>query len=101
MAAATKFFLMLVFVFILSFNNINPLFARPIDYPVSSYLSTRHLLFHNSPSTTQSLNPHPTNPKTSTSSSFPTAAAAATTAPDRQFRAAAHEVPSGPNPESN
>ncbi|KAJ0034499.1 hypothetical protein Pint_25388 [Pistacia integerrima] len=105
MAPATKFsetstkrkaFLKLVFVLILSFNNVVPLFARPFYYPVSSSSSTRQL--HSYSST--EFHPQPTKHKASTSSSFSTAAAV-TNAPDQQFRVAAHEVPSGPNPESN
>ncbi|KAJ0092859.1 hypothetical protein Patl1_25956 [Pistacia atlantica] len=98
-----KAFLKLVFVLILSFNNVVPLFASPFYYPVSSSSSTRQLHSYNSPATKHSsteFHPQPTKHKASTSSSFSTAAAV-TNAPDQQFKVAAHEVPSGPNPESN
>lgn len=76
-----------------------PLFARPIFYfnPSSSPSSAAAAA-----ASRQLLSAKSTKHKAPASSSFTTsAAAAANNATDREYRAAAHNVPSGPNPESN
>ncbi|WRX22306.1 hypothetical protein QQP08_014793 [Theobroma cacao] len=77
---------------------ISPLFARPAymsKVPICS--SYRQLLS----SSTTNLHPFSTSstPAATSTTSSTTSSSTATT--DRQFKAAAHEVPSGPNPESN
>lgn len=94
-AVVSESALMLVFLGVLM---VAPLFGRPIDH---SKLMTA------SPATTTELHPLQTQhtlPLPSSSAASTAAAAATTTsefASDEQFKAAAHEVPSGPNPESN
>ncbi|XVF38030.1 hypothetical protein REPUB_Repub20aG0062600 [Reevesia pubescens] len=87
----TQYTLLLFLVLLL----ISPLFARPI-YFSSSY---RQLFSSSSPSAQQSTatNLHPF----STSSTPATTHTHTTATTKGQFKAAAHEVPSGPNPESN
>ncbi|XVE84769.1 hypothetical protein DITRI_Ditri17bG0039100 [Diplodiscus trichospermus] len=82
---------------------ISPLFARPA-YFSSSY---RQLFSTSSPSSAQqsakNLNPFPTscNPATTYTRTTSSSSSGAATSRERQFKAAAHSVPSGPNPESN
>ena len=72
-----------------------PLLARPLDFHKKFMASTTEL------------HPQQTNHTTSSSSPSDAAAVAAaavsttTSVSGQQFKAAAHEVPSGPNPESN
>lgn len=71
-----------------------PLLARPLDFHKKFMASTTEL------------HPQQTNHTSSSSSSDAAAAAAVavsttTSVSGKQFKAAAHEVPSGPNPESN
>ncbi|XVE81383.1 hypothetical protein DITRI_Ditri15bG0059000 [Diplodiscus trichospermus] len=83
---------------------ISPIFARPPYFSkVPIYSSSYRQLFSYSSSSAQ----HPTaNLHPFSASSTPATTPSRTTsrsnaATDRQFRSAAHEVPSGPNPESN
>ncbi|KAL5781455.1 hypothetical protein ACOSP7_006484 [Xanthoceras sorbifolium] len=90
--------LLLFFVLVLL---IVPLFAAR---PIYNSPTSRQLLLSYS-----ELHPQPTqqkSPSSSSSSSSSTTATTTTTsttknATDREFRAAAHDVPSGPNPEQN
>ncbi|PSR98366.1 TDIFp like [Actinidia chinensis var. chinensis] len=72
----SKFLLLLVGLLLI----VPPLFARPLDYSSSP---NRVLL--DSP----------------TMNSFSSSTTTTSTTRNRQFEVAAHEVPSGPNPESN
>ncbi|GMP55662.1 hypothetical protein CsSME_00020418 [Camellia sinensis var. sinensis] len=84
---------------------IVPLFARPLD------LSRTHMASSSSSSSSviRVLLESPTTTHDSTTKSralqskisFSTTTASTTTTKSRQFGVAAHEVPSGPNPESN
>ncbi|CAK9173796.1 unnamed protein product [Ilex paraguariensis] len=103
MASTTKSPTILVFLLLLFFV---PLFARPLDVSMASMASSisvqRVLLY--SPITMQStMNSNPGRPETTGTTTTTAAATAITTTSNsnRQFWAAAHEVPSGPNPESN
>ncbi|KAK3187841.1 hypothetical protein Dsin_027402 [Dipteronia sinensis] len=68
---------------------IVPLFARPI------YSPSRQLLSYSE------LHPQPTQQNSPSSSTTVSTTSTSRNATDREFRAAAHEVPSGPNPEQN
>ncbi|XWS22383.1 hypothetical protein CRYUN_Cryun29cG0029200 [Craigia yunnanensis] len=80
---------------------ISPLFARPA-YFSSSY---SQLFSSSSPSSAQqsatNLHPFSTSSTPATTSARTSRSSATATTRDREFRAAAHAVPSGPNPESN
>ncbi|XWS13446.1 hypothetical protein CRYUN_Cryun36dG0037900 [Craigia yunnanensis] len=82
---------------------ISPLFARPAYFSeVPIYSSYRQLFSPSSPSaqhSTANLHPFSTSSTPATTPRSTTSRNSAAT--DRQFKAAAHEVPSGPNPESN
>ncbi|XVF29151.1 hypothetical protein REPUB_Repub15cG0095100 [Reevesia pubescens] len=86
----SQYILLLFLVLLL----ISPLCARPAYFSkVPIHSSYRQLFSPSSPSATENLHPFSTSSTPATTSSA--------TATDRQFKAAAHEVPSGPNPESN
>ncbi|XWS09128.1 hypothetical protein CRYUN_Cryun40dG0059500 [Craigia yunnanensis] len=94
----SQFALLLFLVLLL----ISPIFARPAYFSkVPIYSSYRQLFSLSSPSpqhSTANLLPFSTSTTATIPSSTTSRSSAAT---DRQFKAAAHEVPSGPNPESN
>ncbi|KAJ9182418.1 hypothetical protein P3X46_006414 [Hevea brasiliensis] len=86
---------------------VAPLLGRPIDHSSKKFMAS-------SSATTTELHPQQTKhtlPPPSSSAAAATAATTSTTttttttisgsASGEQFKAAAHEVPSGPNPESN
>ncbi|KAA8548429.1 hypothetical protein F0562_000113 [Nyssa sinensis] len=69
---------------------IVPLFARPLDFSGISMASTTTTKLHGRQILSSAA------ASTTTTTTIPS-----TTTTDRKFKAAAHEVPSGPNPESN
>ncbi|XP_022761050.1 CLAVATA3/ESR (CLE)-related protein TDIF-like [Durio zibethinus] len=83
---------------------ISPLFARPAYFSkVPIYSSYRQLFSPSSPSSAQKAakNLHPFSTSSTPATTHTRTTRGSSAATDRQFKAAAHEVPSGPNPESN
>ncbi|KAJ6307588.1 hypothetical protein OIU76_017394 [Salix suchowensis] len=100
-------------VLFLSLLLIVPLLARPIDLSRKSTASslstgTKHSATEMHPHESKNAPPSSTTTTaaaaadiTSTTTTTTTTKVPAASASDQLFRAAAHEVPSGPNPESN
>ncbi|XAR62593.1 hypothetical protein NMG60_11017416 [Bertholletia excelsa] len=89
----------LILLMLLGLLLIVPLSARPLNPPSKMGRSSPFVPFHPGPSSTNHKSTEERNPLSPTTATTTTTTTTKGRIP--QFEAAAHNVPSGPNPESN